>query len=536
MKRTAVFAAATAMIALAGVAYAGDFGQQVEQLLNAKANSLFGLNGTLNESSTTQVSGADAEVDPRKLVTLAHGLTAHVVSKDPALGGNVDQIALWPSDTKPTHLIFCNEEGTGAPGIQRVTIATGEVATILTGLNRCDPMRRTAWGTVFAAEENGSASRVVEIIDPLHTTNVTITGTTLSGPDASHVALRTALGALSFEGFGVMPTGVIYYGDEKRPGTGGVGGLGGSLYKFIPSTPWVVGNPPITSLAQSPLVDGRVFGFRPGRNGGSFSNTDAGPGNEFGRGWWVEIVEGQTINGVEIHKADLGTAAAALHLSAYYRPEDIDVDLAALEMDMVRVCGTNTGQDVPQGDNHWGEVYCLTDGTLEQAADTTTLTQSLSTFGVVGNVPYTTLTGSTPEYQPLVIGRFDFAMMDNIAYQPSTGNWILHEDGEGPSSSGALKRGNDLWDCLDDGDDKDILTDGCVKIGTINDTTGAGSGGGGAEWTGGIFDATGTHFYVSIQHAIGTGTTGTPGPNYAHGYILDITGWGKTPPGRDRDN
>ena len=49
MKRTAVFAAATAMTALAGVAYAGDFGQQVEQLLNAKANSLFGLNGTLNK-------------------------------------------------------------------------------------------------------------------------------------------------------------------------------------------------------------------------------------------------------------------------------------------------------------------------------------------------------------------------------------------------------------------------------------------------------------------------------------------------------
>ena len=164
------------------VVYAEDFGQQVEQLLNAKANSLFGLNGTLNESSTTQVSGADAEADPRKLVTLAHGLTAHVVSKDPALGGNVDQIALWPSDTKPTHLIFCNEEGTGAPGIQRVTIATGEVETILTGLTRCDPLRRTAWGTVFAAEENGSASRVVEIIDPLHTTNVTITGTTSAAP------------------------------------------------------------------------------------------------------------------------------------------------------------------------------------------------------------------------------------------------------------------------------------------------------------------------------------------------------------------
>lgn len=143
------------------------------------------------------------------------------------------------------------------------------------------------------------------------------------------------------------------------------------------------------------------------------------------------------------------------------------------------------------------------------------------------------LTGSTPEYQPLVIGNFEFAMMDNIAYQPSTGNWVLHEDGEGPSS--VPPRGNDLWDCLDDGDDTDILSDGCVRIGTINDTTGAGSGGGGAEWTGGIFDATGTHFYVSIQHAIGTGTSGTPGPSYAHGYILDITGWGKTPPGHDKE-
>ena len=539
MKRIAIFAAAAALIA-AG-AYAGDFGEQVEQLLNSKSNSLFGINGTLDASSTSQVSGADAEADPTRLVTLAHGLTAHVVSKAATLGGNVDQIALWPTDTNPTHLIFCNEEGNsgaslGAPSIQRVTIATGAVETILTGLNRCDPMRRTAWGTVFAAEENGTASRVVEIIDPLHTTGVTINGTTISGgTNPGNIALRTALGALSFEGFGVLPNGVVYYGDERRPGTGGVGGLGGSLYKFIPTTPWVATNPPITDLSQSPLVSGRVFGFRPGRNGGTnlppFANTDAGPGNEFGRGWWVEILPNpnEIVNGV----TDLGAVATRLHLSAYYRPEDIDVDLGALADDKVRICGTNTGQDVPQGDNHWGEVYCLTDGTLEQAKDTTEMTQSLPTLGVTGNVDYKVLTGSTPEYQPLVIGYFDFAMMDNIAYQPSTGNWILHEDGEGPSSTGALKRGNDLWDCLDDGPDKNILTDGCVKIATINDTIGAGSGGGGAEWTGGIFDATGTHFYVSIQHAIGTGTSATPGPNYAHGYILDITGWKKLPPGQN---
>jgi hypothetical protein len=45
-----------------------------------------------------------------------------------------------------------------------------------------------------------------------------------------------------------------------------------------------------------------------------------------------------------------------------------------------------------------------------------------------------------------------------------------------------------------------------VRIGTLNDLH--------AEWTGGFFDQTGTHFYVSVQHNV----TG-------HGVILDITGW-----------
>jgi hypothetical protein len=37
-----------------------------------------------------------------------------------------------------------------------------------------------------------------------------------------------------------------------------------------------------------------------------------------------------------------------------------------------------------------------------------------------------------------------------------------------------------------------------------------------AESTGGIFDAEGRHYYVSIQHNV----TG-------HGVVLDITGWGR---------
>ena len=44
------------------------------------------------------------------------------------------------------------------------------------------------------------------------------------------------------------------------------------------------------------------------------------------------------------------------------------------------------------------------------------------------------------------------------------------------------------------------------RVATLNDLT--------AEWTGGIFDASGRHFYVSVQHNISGKAT-----------ILDITGW-----------
>ena len=96
-------------------------------------------------------------------------------------------------------------------------------------------------------------------------------------------------------------------------------------------------------------------------------------------------------------------------------------------------------------------------------------------------------------------------MPDNMAYQPGRGNWIIHEDGAGPD----VGRNNDLWACLDDGKDDDSLSDGCVRVATLNDLT--------AEWTGGVFDASGRNLYVSVQHNI----TG-------HGVILKVTGWRDT--------
>src|SRR4029453_9582145 len=139
----------------------------------------------------------------------------------------------------------------------------------------------------------------------------------------------------------------------------------------------------------------------------------------------------------------------------------------ALSQGLVRFCGNNTGNEID--DNNWGETLCMTDGTLANA--------------MIANA-------TVPEVQYLVIGTADFAMMDNLAYQPVRGNWIIHEDGDGPEAG----RKNDLWACLEDGDDDGSLSDGCVKIGTLNDLN--------AEWTGGIFDRWGNHFYVSVQHNV----------------------------------
>ncbi len=211
---------------------------------------------------------------------------------------------------------------------------------------------------------------------------------------------------------------------------------------------------------------GKVFGLRVGGAG------HHGQGSQYALGAWVEIPAAPD--------PDLRAQADALKLTGYYRPEDLDVDRAALANSRIRFCGNNTGDE---GAQNWGEAICITDGTLQQAA----------------------ARSSVPEVRLFVPGSPALAMPDNAAFQPSRNNLIIHEDAEtvtdlqGPHN-------NDLWDCLSDGSDQDLQSDGCIRIATLNDLT--------AEWTGGIFDASGKHFYVSVQHNVS-----------GAGVILDITGW-----------
>jgi hypothetical protein len=457
---------ATSAVASGGL----DFGTWRDRQLRAGAPLLFGVLKPLAASSTESVDHATAEADPTSLATVAKGLHVRVVTSDANAGANIDMIAFWPDASHPSHLIFCNEtDDPSLPGVQRVRLSDGSVETILRGTINCDPVRRTAWGTILVGEENGSSGQLIEIIRPLETTDVVfdrVAGTASGGTGAANVAIRRALGRLSFEGLALYPNGLLYYGDENRPATGTPGG---AYFKFIPMTPWAGGT--ISDLSQSPLTSGTIYGLRLGKRSG---NTDYGQGTNTGLGTWVAIPPAAD----SAVGQNLRAQAAALKLTGYYRPEDLEVDPQALAAGRVRFCGNNTGNE--DADHNWGEAICATDGTLAEATANTAI----------------------PEVQYFVIGTSELAMMDNLAFQPGRGNWILHEDGAGPD----VGRNNDLWACLEDGEDDDSLSDGCVRVASLNDLN--------AEWTGGIFDATGRDFYVSVQHNV----TG-------HGVILKITGW-----------
>jgi hypothetical protein len=466
----AIIAVASVGLLFAGAALAAsDFGSDRDRRLANASDDLFGVGKPVPASSTQSIDAATANADPTKLITLAKGLRARVVTT--TSGANTDMMDFWPNDSKPTHLITCNEQGTADPGVQRINLGTGATETIVTGTTACDPIRRTAWGTIIFGEEAGNAGQLYELIDPLDTTGVTLdraTGVFSGGVNPQNLVRRDVIGRLSFEGLGLLPNGVLYYTDELRPTNGRPGG---SYYKFIPTTPFT-GTTPIAQLSDSPLTSGAIFALKVGRRSGA---TDFGHGNSTGQGSWVPVCNSVTSVPAPCSNVDLGAFAATNRLTGFYRPEDLEVDGPALRAGRVRLCGNNTG--IEEFSN-FGETICITDGTVAE---------SLANAAI-------------PTAQLLVVGNPQFAMMDNLAQQSGSANWVINEDGD------QLQGNNDIWDCLSDGVDDDLLSDGCVRIATLNDLN--------AETTGGIFNADGTKYYVSMQHNV----TG-------HGVVLVVTGW-----------
>jgi secreted PhoX family phosphatase len=494
MKKKSVWACWVAAALLAAVTVPvvanddarADFGVFVQQALREHSQSLFGIQQPLSKSALGPYSGADSTA----AIEVAKGLKVSLVSS--AVAPTADMIALWPDDARPTHLFVCIEAG-GNPSVQRVDLsqpANANATTIVTGLSSCDPVRRTAWGTIVVAEEAGATGGLYEIFSPADiTTPIAVTSRATGATSDARVVKRKAVGSLSWEGNPILADGTMYMGDELRPGNGN---LGGGIYKFVPDFPYG-GFGPITVPAQSPLSSGRLYGLKVGSNG------DNGQGTEIGQGTWVLINPATyaDANGNVI----LRNAQTALKFTGYYRPEDMEFDPIALERGEVRACWANTGRmskgagSAVETGSIMGEVMCLTDAASATAAG-----------------------GAVPTVRRFIAGDTQANYFDNLAFQPGTGNLAVHEDGEVVvvKQDGTTElRGNDVWMCLPDGADRDVQCDGCIRCLSLRDTS--------AEPTGMIFTASGTEAYVNIQHR-----------DAATGAVLKISGF--RVPDHDRDD
>lgn len=499
-------------IATSSTAFAAnDFGLEVQNLLKAQSYKFFGIVKPLNSSETTSVPRVDGQ-KVNDLIKLANGLTAEIVTRQ--AGDSSDMMAFWPNDTKPTHIVTCIEAGNDAigtyasgvikltPSVQTVNLKTGEVNTILRGMIACDGIRRTPWNTIVATEEEDDGG-LYEILNPLATTEQTLVargasetidseGKAVSG----QVAYRGAVGKLAWEGLDLTAQGVLYYGDELRPGSEGANSDGGSIFKFVPSKLW--DGTAVTDLNQSPLTTGTIYAYQAScQNRNSSSFPQFGQGCEIGEGAWVKV-----------DSSNLRTSADANHATGYYRPEDGHFDPLYVGTG-VKFCWTNTGN---AGAQNYGEVVCLIDAKPVGTGEVTINNPSVNSHGLTYLADSTESKGfAVAVANRAVEGDSDFNQPDNLAFQPITGNMYVIED----NSFG------DVWACLRDGKDRDIKTDGCVKVLSVRDSS--------AEPTGFAFTADGKTAYVHIQHSNDTACTDTTDCAKHDDYVTDdlikITGF-----------
>lgn len=443
-----------------------DFGEQQEERLDDRANTLFGDIGRPLSATAETVAGANG---PRS-IALASGLQVSDVLRGDRkgapqgrLGQNADMLAFWPTDDRPEYGIVCIENATNVPGVQRIDLRgpdKGDVETILTGTRACDGIRRTPWNTILVTEEVGgavapatpvAAGRALEIYDPIETTGVTLDreSGTVSGVDAANVKVRSALGRFAWEGIAIYDDGTLYAGDELRPEEGK---NGGAIFKFVPDQKPADGSGPDLSdpanADASPFARGKLYALRLDAGGENY-----GQGNERGLGSWQGPID-PAIARVEGQEKGTG----------FWRPEDMHPDPIALARDEVRFCWTNTGE---ADAGNYGEVLCADDRPVAGAP-----------------------TGSTPEVQQFVAGNPFMNQPDNLEFQPKTGIVYVIEDS--PTVNGEGKPG-DIWACLRDGADRDGQSDGCVLVASVKTE--------GAEPTGFIFRGDGKKAYVNIQHS-----------------------------------
>jgi hypothetical protein len=490
-------------VGIAGTA-AADFGEVVDKLLAAFSWVEFGFGKPTTAANVGDNGLKRVQETAQQRQDLALGLHASFVTRKLATLG--DMIAFWPTDTQHTHLIVCIEQGRSGttPGgngglnaaVQRVHLQTGAVETILHGMSRCDGIRTTQWGSVLATEETDDGA-AYEILDPLGTTHHWIADRGAAGmpadirdaidsPAAStKVVKRTALVTQAWEGLEILDNGVVIGGDEQRSGDP-VADVdeGGAIFRFVPSVFYNCGSlqpvrpgqqcpNQITNLAQSPLVSGTNFALATACTG----NTNLGQGCEYGdEGRWLKIASA----------ANARDEAAANGATGYCRPEDLHIDRESPHFsggDGIKWCWTNTCGGAR------GEAMCAVEASADLSANQLVSVDVDDTGGVALRDFLTKAAGSNSSANRARVNvtRFvenDARMRnhDNLDFQPVTRNvYIIEDDTFG-----------EIWACLPDGADRDLGSDGCVSMLSINDPSG--------EPTGFIFDGSGKTAYYIVQH------------------------------------
>lgn len=457
-------------------ALSADFGAEVDALLASRSMELFGIAAPLAASAEASAAeGYRTETQSAAdQIALAEGLAAELVTR--AAGNKLDMMAFWP-DARPTHLIACIEGGveeiaTGKlnPSIQSIDLASGEVRTLVRGMDRCDGIRTTAWGTVLATEETDDGA-AYELIDPLGLDNAVVSdraGGAVSDP--GRIVKRPALPIMAWEGLTITPEGVVIGGDELRPGTAAADVDGGAMFKFVPATAHAGGV--IDSLDASPLAAGKSYAMQVSCVNGEIQ---AGQGCEIGNAAWIEI-----------DPANARADADAKGATGYYRPEDLHADPTYAGAG-VRFCWTNTGNE---GGRNYGEVICGIDSDP----------MAVPAPDAEGKLAMTVTVNRFVEGDP------EFNAVDNLAFQPGTGILYVIEDHEN----------GDVWACLPDGADRDIKTDGCIRMLSVKDSS--------AEPTGFIFAPDGMTAYVAIQHSDDSAMAKVD--DYGTDDLIRITGFG----------
>ena len=399
---------ALASLGLAHAAFADDdfdFGLKVEQQLKTKSEKLFGVEKPLTDSApATAGAYRTPSQNAYDQVALARGLKVEYLTRNAA--NATDMMTFYPA-ANPTHLITCVEgsrqqlsDGRYNPSVQRIRLSDGAVETVLRGMTACDGITTTAWGTVLATEETSSGG-AYEILNPLAVTNQTVLDRSLGTvTDPNHIAKRTALPTMAWEGLAVLPNGIVIAGDELRPGTP-ANADGGAIFKFIPTVPHTGGM--ISNLNQSPFVAGFVYAMQVSCVN---STQQFGQGCEIGNAAWIPV-----------NAASARSDANAAGATGYYRPEDLHQDPLYRDPanpDAVRFCWTNTGNEDAM---NYAEVVCGVD----RAPLTATATQR------------------TVVVNRFVEGDSYFSSFDNLEFPPKTGYRRCPEDHRLQAEKGRLE-------------------------------------------------------------------------------------------------